>query len=124
MTPTPHTTAGAQSTARPPALGRGLLTHEWIERTGGSEKVLDQLAIAFPGTPIVCLWNEDPDRYPGRAVHESPLARTPLRGRKASSAPLLPAVWAGHWHELVEADWILMNRPRFSAAPMRLEPAG
>lgn len=104
----------AGSSTRSLPVRRGLLTHEWIEPTGGSEKVLDQFALAFPDAPIACLWDGDPGRYPDRTVEESPLARTPLRGRKTPSAPLLPAVWTGRWHEHHEAEWILTSSHTFA----------
>ena len=40
----------------------GLIVHEWIERHGGSENVVDEMAAAFPDADIHCLWNNAPDR--------------------------------------------------------------
>jgi len=74
---------------------------------GGAENVLDQLAIAFPDAPIACLWNDAPDRYRGRALTESPLARTPLRKHKAASVPFQPLIWAGDWYTRSDPDWIV-----------------
>ncbi|MEJ1088265.1 glycosyltransferase [Microbacterium sp. Mu-80] len=71
----------------------GLLIQEWIEQSGGAERVLDAMAHTFPNADLLCLWNDAPGRFPGHAVHESWLARTPLRGRKALALPLMPATW-------------------------------
>ena len=44
----------------------GLLVSEWIEQTGGAERVLDRLAGLFPDADMLCLWNDAPQRYPDR----------------------------------------------------------
>lgn len=95
-------------------LGVGLLVHEWIERAGGAENVLDQFAEAFPGAPIACLWDDAPGRYPGHQIIESPIGRTPLRERKAASALLHPAVWAGSWYMPQDVDWVLASSHSFA----------
>lgn len=69
------------------------LVHEWIDVPGGSEQVFDEMALVFPEADLWSLWNNAPDRQDGRRVRESWLARTPLRGRKAASLPLMPLVW-------------------------------
>ncbi len=73
---------------------RGVLVHEWIARDGGSEKVLDEFVRSFPDADVLCLW-DDAGRYPGRRVHESGLARTPLRRNKALALGAMPYVWRG-----------------------------
>jgi glycosyltransferase involved in cell wall biosynthesis len=76
------------------ATGAGaVLVHEWITRAGGSENVFHSLGRIYPSAETVCLWNDDPDRFPRDRTHESWLARTPLRGRKALALPLMPIVW-------------------------------
>ncbi|WP_420751068.1 glycosyltransferase [Rhodococcus sp. O3] len=70
----------------------GVLVHEWIERDGGSEKVLDEFVRCFPDADVLCLW-DNAGRYPGRTVVESGLARTPLRRSKALALPAMPFVW-------------------------------
>ena len=70
---------------------RGVLVHEWIARDGGSEKVLDEFVRSFPDADVLCLW-DDAGRYPGRRVHESGLARTPLRRNKALALGAMPYV--------------------------------
>ena len=72
---------------------RGAIVHEWIEATGGSEKVVDAMARLLPGTDIVCLWDNAVGRYGDHRVSESVLARSPLRGKKALSVPVVPIAW-------------------------------
>lgn len=71
----------------------GLIVNEWIEQTGGAERVLDRLALLFPEADILCLWNDSPARFGDREVQESWLARTPLRRHKAMALPLMPPTW-------------------------------
>jgi glycosyltransferase involved in cell wall biosynthesis len=72
----------------------GIIVHEWISKTGGSERVLDAMVETFPDAEIRCLWNDVPDsRYRGRTVRESWLARTPLRRSKAVALPFMPFTW-------------------------------
>jgi glycosyltransferase involved in cell wall biosynthesis len=90
----------------------GLLTHDWIERIGGAEMVLDAFAAQFPDAPIATVWDEAPGRYaPGR-VHESALARTPLRGRKLPALPLMLATW--RQLPFRDAEWMLCSSHLFA----------
>lgn len=91
---------------------RGLLVHEWIEPAGGAEKVLDAFAAAYTNADIFCLWNDDPTRYQGRSVRESWLASTPLRGRKATSLPVLPFLW--RHTRFTDYDWALISSHLFA----------
>ncbi|MCT9625600.1 glycosyltransferase [Pseudarthrobacter equi] len=91
----------------------GLIVHEWIERAGGAEKVLDAMVDAFPDAPIRCLWNDAPERFLHNPPVESWLARTPLRRRKALAVGLMPAVWRTmRMHQA--ADWILVSSHLFA----------
>ncbi|PZE29916.1 glycosyltransferase [Curtobacterium sp. MCBD17_028] len=90
----------------------GLIVHEWIGRSGGSEKVLDAFARMYPDADVFCLWNEAPDRFAAGRVTESLLARTPLRGRKALALPAMPAVWRRLRAE--GYDWVLSSSHAFS----------
>lgn len=86
--------------------------HEWIEKNGGAEKVLTQLARMLPNADLLCLWNDDPDRFGGRPVQESLLSRTPLRRHKAAALLAMPAVW-----RLLRAeqyDWALVSTHLFA----------
>ncbi|MFC5791015.1 glycosyltransferase [Agromyces tardus] len=88
----------------------GLIVQEWIEESGGAEQVLDAMRIALPDARIACLWNDDPTRFPPETVDESWLARTPLRGRKALSLPLMSGTWRrGLGWPTTTPDWILTS---------------
>ncbi|GCD18575.1 glycosyltransferase family 4 protein [Cellulomonas sp. H30R-01] len=89
----------------------GVLVHEWLARTGGSENVFDALVEAFPAADLLCLWNDVPGRYPGRQLDETWLARTPLRRRKALALAAMPAAWRGRRGEY---DWALVSSHAFA----------
>lgn len=86
----------------------GLIAQEWIEESGGAEQVLDAMRLALPDARVACLWNDDPGRFPPETVDESWLARTPLRGRKAMSLPLMSGTWRRGWGP-AEPEWILTS---------------
>lgn len=90
----------------------GLIAHEWIEKTGGAERVLDSFVDLYPDADVYCLWNSAPDRYPTGRVAESPLARSPLRERKALSLPVMPFLW----RSIPDADyeWMLISSHLFA----------
>lgn len=71
----------------------GVLVHEWIERSGGAEKVLDEFVKCYPDADLHCLWNDAAGRYSTTDVHESVLASTPLRRSKALAVPVMPFTW-------------------------------
>lgn len=101
-------------------MSRGVLVHEWVARRGGSELVLDAMASALPGLDLHCLWTDAPDRYPGRAVHETWLARTPLRRSKAAALPLLPATWRlrpGDYDWALVSSHLFAHHVRFTDQP-------
>ena len=74
-------------------LPGGVLVHEWVEPIGGSENVLEALAALMPEADLVCAWMNAPQRFPGRKIIESSLARGPLRGRKALALPTSALTW-------------------------------
>jgi glycosyltransferase involved in cell wall biosynthesis len=68
------------------------VVNEWFERTGGAERVLLAVCSALPGAEAFVLWSDrDLTGYP--QMRESWLARTPLRGHKALTLPLMPLIW-------------------------------
>ncbi|QZN87615.1 glycosyltransferase [Cellulomonas sp. C5510] len=69
------------------------------------------MASALPGLDLHCLWTDAPGRYPGRDVHETWLARTPLRRSKAAALPLLPATWR---RRPGAYDWALVSSHLFA----------
>lgn len=90
----------------------GVLVHEWLAKTGGSENVLREMADTFADAPIYCLWNDAPERFePGR-VTESWIARTPLRKSKALALPFMPESWRHLGRS--EAEWVLSSSHLFA----------
>lgn len=91
-----------------------VLVHDWIEKNGGAEKVLDSLVGAFPDANVLTLWNDAPDRYLAGKVIESPLARTPLRGRKALSLPFQAVAWPAAMLGRGNVDRIIVSSHLFA----------
>lgn len=102
----------------------GLIVQEWISRNGGSEKVLDVMVSTFPTAKVLTLWNDAPERYPGRDVQELWMSKTPLRRSKAIALPLMPATWR-HLKPKEQVDWLLIGSHLFAhharLSPPRLE---
>ncbi len=90
----------------------GLIAHDWIESFGGAETVLDAFAELYPDAPIVCAWNDAGDRFGADRVHESWLARTPLRHHKALALPFMLSSW--RHLPVKDADWILCSSHLFA----------
>jgi glycosyltransferase involved in cell wall biosynthesis len=90
----------------------GILVHEWLAKSGGSEKVFDRFVADFPDADVLCLWNDVPGRYGDRAVEETWLARTPLRRSKSLSLPLMPMTWRRR--KGPEYDWALVSSHLFA----------
>lgn len=90
----------------------GVIVHEWIEKNGGAEKVVDEMVKSFPDAKIQCLWNDDPARYHPQLVHETWLASSRLRLKKQLALPFMPWVWR---HVTgIEPDWILCSSHLFA----------
>lgn len=101
----------------------GILVHEWLARTGGSENVFEVLSETFPDAARYALWDDSEGRFNG--VGETWLARSPLRRSKALSLPLMPLAW--RQLPSAEADWILTSSHLFAhharfAGPARHAP--
>lgn len=90
----------------------GLLIHEWISRSGGSEKVVHAMATAFPDADLFCLWNDHQEFLPNRNVRESWLARTPLRRSKVAALPLMPMVWQSV--DARDYEWAMISTHLFA----------
>ena len=90
----------------------GVLVHEWIAQAGGSENVLQAMSDTFPDAEIRCLWNDSVGRFDPSRVHESMLARTPLRHSKAAALPVMPAVWRTLRYR--SYDWALISSHAFA----------
>lgn len=89
----------------------GLLVHEWIASSGGSENVLERFASIYPDAEILCLWNDARARFDPSRVSETTLSRTPLRRSKAAALPLMPLVWRGRREGF---DWALVSSHLFA----------
>ncbi|MBO0980990.1 glycosyltransferase [Microbacterium sp. SD291] len=83
----------------------GVIAHEWAERFGGAENVLDRFMALYPDAPVVALWNDAPERFDPSRVSETWLGRTPLRRHKALSVPLQLPTWRLLGRS--DADWVL-----------------
>lgn len=90
----------------------GVLIHEWISQAGGSENVLEEMSNLYPDADILCLWNDSTGRFAPERVHESWLAKTPLRRSKALALPLMPAAWRGLADR--DYDWALISSHLFA----------
>jgi glycosyltransferase involved in cell wall biosynthesis len=90
----------------------GVLVHEWISQSGGSENVLQAMSEVYPDADIVCLWNDSVGRFPQERLRESWLARSPLRRSKAAALPLMPAVWRKQRN--LGYDWALISSHLFA----------
>ncbi|MFT4111053.1 glycosyltransferase [Propionicimonas sp.] len=88
----------------------GILVHEWLSPSGGSENVFEVLSDMYPDAERFCLWDESKGRFPG--VQETVLARTPLRRSRVLAVPFMPIVWR-HLPER-DADWVLCSSHAFS----------
>ncbi|ALJ19056.1 glycosyltransferase [Microbacterium sp. No. 7] len=91
----------------------GLLVHEWIAPSGGSENVLEAMADAFPDADIQCLWTDAPHRLADRNLRETWIARTPIRRSKALALPFTVPTW-----RMLKADraydWMLVSSHLFA----------
>lgn len=95
---------------------------EWIEATGGAEKVLDAMIEAFPGAPVHTLWNDAPERTRGVTVRESWMARTPLREVKALALPFFSPTWRsraaiGTPDALLVSSYVFAHHARLRGLP-------
>jgi glycosyltransferase involved in cell wall biosynthesis len=93
--------------------GKVALVHEWVEKFGGSEAVLDEFVKMFPESDLFVLWSNFPERYP-IPTHESVLASTFLRNHKALSLPLQLAAWRSFKGKSVGYDRILVSSHLFA----------
>jgi len=89
----------------------GVIVHEWIAQSGGSENVLQAFAHMYPEADIVCLWNESEGRFDPQRLRETWLARSPLRYQRALALPFMPAVWRRRPND--NYDWALISSHLF-----------
>ncbi|MFW2512330.1 glycosyltransferase [Demequina sp. SO4-13] len=91
---------------------RGAIIHEWLEPFGGAENVVDRLAGLYPSANIHALWNGAPGRYEQGRVHETWLARTPLRHHKVLALPAMLSVWRTLGQS--DIDWMVCSSHLFA----------
>ena len=88
-----------------------MIVHEWVERWGGAERVLDAMTDAFPDADVRVLWNDTPELI-DRQISESWIARTPLRRNKVLALPAMLPTWrlplGSH------PDWVLVSSHLFA----------
>ena len=90
----------------------GVLVHEWISQSGGSENVLQAMSEVYPDADIVCLWNESTGRFAPERLRESWLAHSPLRRSKAAALPFMPAIWRRRRN--LGYEWALISSHLFA----------
>ncbi|MDQ0767975.1 glycosyltransferase involved in cell wall biosynthesis [Pseudarthrobacter defluvii] len=90
----------------------GLIVHEWLERHGGAESVVEQFSELYPDAPIFCLWDDYPQRFAGREVKQSWLGSTPLRHSKPAALPFMVPTWRRI--PQTDVDWILCSSHLFA----------
>ncbi|MFC4243338.1 glycosyltransferase [Gryllotalpicola reticulitermitis] len=90
----------------------GVIVHEWLAPRGGSENVVEAMLECFPDADLWTLWNDAPTRFARPNLHESWLARTPLRRSKAAALPFMPATWARA--RFSGADFALLSSHAFA----------
>lgn len=88
-----------------------MIVHEWLERSGGAENVVEAMREVFPDAPLWSLWDASVGRF-GAETRETVLARTPLKGKKALALPLMPIVW--RQLPKIDADWMLVSSHLFA----------
>jgi glycosyltransferase involved in cell wall biosynthesis len=89
------------------------LVHDWVEKYGGAEAVLDQLVNVFPNSDLFVLWNNQPDRYT-IPTKESFLANSFLRNHKAASIPLQLVAWRSFATEPAKYEKIVVSSHLFA----------
>ncbi len=90
----------------------GMLIHEWVEQSGGSEKVVEQFVKMFPSAPLHVLWDDTAGRF-GTDTTESWLSSTPFRTNKVAALPLMPFVWR-RLNPRASPDWLLVSSHLFA----------
>ncbi|MCM0621828.1 glycosyltransferase [Nocardioides bruguierae] len=91
----------------------GLIVCEWLEATGGAERVLDALVRTLTPQKIRCLWNDGPkNRFPNTIIEESIGPQSVLRGRKALSLAYQDKLFGGIDPE--QFDWIVASSHSFA----------
>lgn len=91
----------------------GLIAHEWIALSGGSEQVFFELASIYPDAALHVLWADSTGPFGGRPLSQSWIARTPLRKSKPLALPLMLPTWRTIAAE-EPPDWLLASTHLFA----------
>ena len=112
MTPTGMTSTGMTPIrVKGHFLNSGVLVHEWLAEYGGSENVFDTFTEMFPTADLLCLWSDVPNRYPGRRLQETSLARSRIRRSKPATVPASLVAWR---RREGRHDWALISTHLFA----------
>jgi glycosyltransferase involved in cell wall biosynthesis len=90
----------------------GVLVHEWIAQSGGSENVLQAMSQLYSEADVVCLWNDSTGRFQTDRVHQTWLAGSRLRKSKAMALPFMPTTWRRLPYR--GYDWALISSHLFA----------
>lgn len=86
----------------------GIIVHEWMERTGGAERVVQAMRVAYPQAEVLALWSDLEDAQ----IRESWMGRSPLRHNKLLAIPAMLSTWR---HQRAgEADWAIVSSHLFA----------
>jgi len=87
------------------------IVHEWFEKHGGAEVVTNAIKEVVPHADLFALWDETDSH-----ATESILAKTPLRGKKAISLPLMPLahrLYAGEYDLVISSSHAFAHTAKF-----------
>ena len=87
--------------------------HRVDRTTGGAERVLDRLTGLFPDADVLCLWNDAPERYPGRDVQRD-LARRARRCAATRPSPSRSCRSRGALAGAFSHEWALVSSHAFA----------
>jgi glycosyltransferase involved in cell wall biosynthesis len=90
-------------------IGKALITHDWIEKFGGAEIVLEALADTFPGSEIYTLWS---DVEMELKVSQSWLSKSWIRKHKQLALPFMDAAFRNL--HFPEADFLITTSHLFA----------
>ena len=91
----------------------GVVTHDWIEKFGGAERVLEELVEVSKPKKVVTLWSSE-STVASVSVQESWLAESRLRGRKLAALPLMPSFWRKLLSDEPDMRWVLSSSHLFA----------
>ena len=95
------------------SANRIALVHEWVEKFGGAESVLDELVKLFPKSDLYVLWTDFAERYP-LETYESFISKTFLRNHKAMSLPFQLAAWRLFGNRTKDYDKVIVSSHLFA----------